>query len=290
MGQDNSIPYDPPTPFRLSRFGAMDIPTTDVEPESSLTPEQIRDMPLATLQNYRPAELARLLQQQSSTLLDTKTQLDFSRSRELSATRRLSLAVDLDRRARRAARAEQELLSNRLLNDYKERLILALRDPTQKQGLLPPARLDNAQLSLMWRDLRQQFYRVLELPVPAAGPMEELDKEQQLKDQLARLIEIYGRYKTIEQMTQASPGSEVLLSSRCAGYVFMELFIPNRLEPTWRTAFEMNLDNSKSFTAKALVLLSQQVLTLAQHKTKDSPTKLFSLLVNHLIHLKPPYL
>ncbi|WP_218079532.1 hypothetical protein [Anthocerotibacter panamensis] len=294
MGPEYSVPYDPPTQTRLARFGAMDMPKPNPATGTlaGLTPEQVRALPLSTLKTHSPEALTELIYQQALALIETQTQLDFARSREWAATRRLPLAMDLDRRSRRAARAEQELLSNRVLMDYKERLIQALRDPDpdRRGNFLTPTRLASAQVSLMWRDLRQQFFRVLELPVPAAGPLEELNKEQQLALQQTRLVEIYSKYPSIERMNTLNPGAEVLLSSRSAGYAYMSLFIPSRMEPTWRSAFEMNLDNPKSFTAKALILLSQQALTLAKTYTHSTPLKIHEYLITLLAPLKPSYL
>ncbi len=288
-GQTDSVPYDPPTQSRLARFGAMDNAQVP-EPSLSYTAEQLQTLSPEALQAIPAEELIRILQAQAAQLVEIRTQLDYARAREYAATRRLPLAIELDRRARRAARAEQELLSSRIFTDYKDRLLTAMKDSSQRTAFLSPTRLDSAQVSLMWRDLRQQFFRMLELPVPAAGPLDEMDKDQRLQQQKTRLYEIYGRYKTIDVLMESSPGAEVLLSSRSAGYVFMTLFVPSRLEPTWRSAFEMNLDNPKSFTAKTLILLSQQALTLVHTHSKGSPLFIQEVLTSYLLPLKPPYL
>jgi hypothetical protein len=253
----------------------------------TLEAEQIAKMSVSRLARMDNQTLARIVHEQALVNVQLSTQLSFIQSRELVANRQIPLSIDLDRQARKGVRAEQELISGRVLEDYQEKLLDAFRQQKKPQVVLP-ARFDPQEVGLVWRDIRQQMFRILELPVLASS-LDTFDKKECLESQLLRLTEIYRSYFNIA-ILNVDAAATLLLASRTASYIYLENFVPNRIDAAWRAAFEMNLDNPKSLTARALVLITQQTVALANLQMKEPPLKLLDTLRSHLAPLKPPYL
>jgi hypothetical protein len=271
-------------------------PPVRPEPEDSdlgtnasetLEAEQIAEMSVSRLARMDNQTLARIVHEQAMVNVQLSMQLSFIQSRDLVANRQIPLSIDLDRQARKGVRAEQELISGRLLEDYQEKLLDAFRQQKKPQVLLP-ARFDSQEVGLVWRDIRQQMFRILELPVLASS-VDTLDKKDCMESQLLRLTEIYRPYFNIA-ILNVDATATLLLASRTASYSYLENFVPNRIDAAWRAAFEMNLDNPKSLTARALVLITQQTVALANQNLKSSPLKLLEVLRSHLAPLRPLYL
>jgi hypothetical protein len=271
---------------RNSRKEHGDSDSGTKAPET-LEAEQIAEMSVSRLARMDNQTLAQIVHEQALINVQLTTQLCFIQSRELVANRQIPLSIDLDRQARKGVRAEQELVSGRLLDDYQEKLLDAFRQQKKPQVILP-ARFDPQEVSLVWRDIRQQMFRILELPVLASS-VDTLDKKDCLESQLLRLTEIYRPYFNIA-ILNVDTAATLLLASRMAGYVYLETFVPHRIDAAWRAAFEMNLDNPKSLTAKALVLITQQAVAVANTQMKEPPLKLMEPLRSYLAPLKPPYL
>jgi hypothetical protein len=274
------------SPWSPARSEPEDSEAGTNAPET-LEAEQIAKMSVSRLARMDNQTLARIVHEQALVNVQLSTQLSFIQSRELVANRQIPLSIDLDRQTRKGVRAEQELISGRLLEDYQEKLLDAFRQQKKPQVILP-ARFDSQEVGLVWRDIRQQMFRILELPVLASS-LDTLDKKECLESQLLRLTEIYRPYFNIA-ILNVDTTATLLLASRTASYVYLENFVPNRIDAAWRTAFEMNLDNPKSLTAKALVLITQQTVALANLQMKEAPLKLLETLRSHLVPLKPPYL